>query len=607
MSAHYHSCLCACNAAERVIYMFMRYEDTLNRKRITKNILASGELVECVFMESLRPSTREEYDQMTPEEQARHKPVAPLSPCTFDVTEEILCEQDVAITLRDGVTIYVDVFRPKNGKKAPAILAWSPYGKKAYYTDPDLLTRGVPASAISHYTKEEAADPLFWCHYGYAIVNVDPRGIGHSEGDATLQGTQEAQDGYDVVEAVAAMPWCNGRVGLAGNSYLAISQWGIAAEQPPHLACIAPWEGMSDFYREGLAEGGVPSRSFPGALISAITGEGYVEDWVAMLEKYPDFNCAYWRDKKQKYERIICPAYICAGWSHFHLRGTMNAYRFMASKDKWLRLHRDFEWPDFYSSEGLADLKRFFDRYLMDIRNGWELTPKVRIQVMDVLDLDYQTNRPETEFPIPRTVYSKLFLDAGTLQMHDAPISNETNISYDGETGFVNFDYYFKEETELSGYMKLKLWVEAKGNDDMDLFINIQKLSTTGEWLPTEIFHQRHPGAWGKMRVSRRRLDEDLSTDYNPVQAHDTVQKLTPGEVVPIEIEIVPTSRIWHAGQAIRVQIAGHYIRDEWFEPLAWETDNKGTHVIHTGGKYDSYLQIPIIPPKFQDGPHIIR
>jgi predicted acyl esterase len=178
---------------------------------------------------------------------------------------------------------------------------------------------------------------------------------------------------------------------------------------------------------------------------------------------------------------------------------------------------------------------------------------------------------------------------------------------YDSEKEEACFDYTFEEDTELTGYMKLRLFVEAESYNDMDLFINIQKLSTTGEFLPVTVFGEPHPGVWGKMRASRRKLDEDLSTDYCPVQAHTCDEKLKPGEIVPVDIEIVPTSRFWHKGQKIRVQIAGRYIREGWFEPLIWNSDNKGRHIIHTGNEYESYLQIPVIPPKFRDGEIIIR
>ena len=170
--------------------------------------------------------------------------------------------------------------------------------------------------------------------------------------------------------------------------------------------------------------------------------------------------------------------------------------------------------------------------------------------------------------PLKRTKYQKLYLDASNLSMKKAPVDTDSKTEYEGATEEVCFDYRFEEETELTGYMKLRLWVEAEGHDDMDLFINIQKLSTEGEWLPITIFGEAHPGAWGKMRVSRRKLDEKLSTDFQPIQAHTCSEKLAPGEIVPVDIEIWPTSRIWHKGQQIRVQISGRYIREGWFEPL---------------------------------------
>ena len=97
------------------------------------------------------------------------------------------------------------------------------------------------------------------------------------------------------------------------------------------------------------------------------------------------------------------------------------------------------------------------------------------------------------------------------------------------------------------------------GNDDMDLFVAIRKLDEEGNWLPVNVLGEPHPGAWGKMRVSRRELDPKLSTDFQPVQAHRKDEKLKPGEIVPVDIEIWPHSRIWHKGQQLQVLVSGHY------------------------------------------------
>ena len=285
----------------------------------------------------------------------------------------------------------------------------------------------------------------------------------------------------------------------------------------------------------------------------------------------------------------------------------MEGFRRIRSPKKWLRAHREFEWPDTYSPEGLADLKRFFDRYLKDIRNGWELTPRVRLEVMDAYEYDYQINRPEKAFPLARTEYKKLYLDAGNNALSFDPVPNESKVSYEGQTGETIFDITFPETTEITGYLKLHMFLETDEHDDMDLFITIKKLDEEGNELPITVLGEPHPGAWGKMRVSRRELDEKLSTDFQPVQAHRKEEKLKPGEIVPVDIEIWPVSRIWHKGQQLRLHIAGRYIREGWFEPLAWRTDNKGNHIIHSGGKHDSFLQIPTVPPRYQAGDYIYR
>ncbi len=188
---------------------------------------------------------------------------------------------------------------------------------------------------------------------------------------------------------------------------------------------------------------------------------------------------------------------------------------------------------------------------------------------MDAYDYDFQINRPEREWPLARTQYKKLYMDAATMSLSENTFANPSKVSYDGATGIINFDMKFEEDTEITGHMMLRLFVEAEGNDDMDLFINIQKLDEEGNWLPVSVLGEPHPGSWGKMRASARTLDPKLSTDYRPVQAHRDEQKLEPGEIVPVDIEIWPSSRLWHKGQQLRVQIAGHYIREGWFERLS--------------------------------------
>jgi len=530
----------------------------------------------------------------------------PLEHRTYVVEDGIICEQDIPVAMRDGTVIYTDIYFPEGETNIPALISWSYFGKRQGMGAAEWQVMGVPPGTITRMAKFESPDPGYWCRQGYAVANVDPRGVGHSEGDINMFGTQDGRDGYDFIEWLVTQDWCSGKIGMSGNSGVAMSQWRIAAEQPPHLACIAPWEGTGDIYRESLYEGGIPALGFNEFIVGSLVGLGYVDDTVAMAKQYPFMN-AYWEDKIPKWGKIRVPVSTTVSWSHFHLRGSIEGFRRIRSTKKWLRAHREFEWPDTYSTFGLEDLKRFFDRYLKDIHNGWELTPRVRLEVMDSYEYDYQTNRQEKEFPLARTQYKKLYVDAARGALSFDPVAKESKVSYEGETGSVTFDIKFNEDTEIAGYMKLRLWVEANGNDDIDLFIAIRKLDQNGNWLPTSVLGEPHPGAWGKMRVSRRELDEKLSTDFQPVQAHRKEEKLKPGEIVPVDIEIWPHSRIWHKGQQLQVLVSGHYIREGWFEPFSWETNNKGNHVIHSGGKYDSYLQVPVIPPKYQAGDYVYR
>jgi predicted acyl esterase len=552
--------------------------------------------IETIYREIRRPSveTTEQFSFCPP-----------FNPRTYIAEPGILCEQDVSVTMRDGTIIYTDIYRPVGQTNIPAIISWSPFGKRPGDMPTEWQTMGVPPGTVSRMAKFESADPGYWCHQGYAVANVDPRGVGHSQGDANLFGTQDARDGYDLIEWLATQHWSNGKIGMFGNSGVAMTQWRIAAEQPPQLACIAPWEGTGDLYRESIFDGGILGY-FCDMMLESIAGEGYADDTIAMAKKYPLMN-AYWEDKIPKWKNINIPIYTTVCWNHFHLRGSLEGFRKSRSTKKWLRAHREFEWPDTYGNAGLEDLKLFFDRYLKDIRNGWELTPRVRLEVMDAYECDYQINRPEKEFPLVRTQYKRLYVDAAKGALSFEPVARESKVSYEAETGSTTFDIKFSEQTEITGYMKLHLWVEADGHDDMDLFINIRKLDENGNWLPVTVLDNPHPGAWGKLRVSRRELDEKLSTDFQPILSHRKEEKLKPGEIVPVDIEIWPQSKIWHKGQQLRVIVSGYYISEDWFLPLSYEVNNKGNHIIHTGGKYDSYLQIPVVPPKYQAGDYIYR
>jgi uncharacterized protein len=514
------------------------------------------------------------------------------------VEDGIIYERDVAVPMRDGTIIYTDIYRPEGASNLPAIVAWSPYGKRAAYAG--MPIPGVPPGTVSPMAKWEGPDPAYWCRYGYAVINPDARGSGNSQGDIAFFCTQEGKDGHDLIEWIAARDWCNGKVALSGNSWLAIAQWFIAAEKPVHLAAITPWEGFDDYYRDSGCIGGIPEVGFVGRGIERSFGPGRREDIPAMFHKYPLIN-GYWEDKAARVETIDIPAYVVASYTSIHTKGTFDGFRRIASQNKWLRIHNTQEWPDYYTPENLDDLRRFFDRFLKGIRNGYEMTPRVRLSVLDPGGVDI-VNRPEKEWPLARTQHQKLFLDAATGILSADPITRESLIRYNAdEKGQAVFTLRFEKDTELTGYIKLRLWVEADGSDDMDLFVYVSKLDAQGNHLPAIVLGMPCAGARGMLRVSHRELDEARSTPSEPYHTHRREQLLKAKEIVPVEIGIWPMAMLWHAGQQLRVTVQGYNV--SWLEGLhqgppifKFETRNKGDHIIHTGGKYDSHLLVPVIP-----------
>jgi predicted acyl esterase len=524
-------------------------------------------------------------------------------------------ERDVPVTLRDGVTIYVDVFRPVAETPVPVIVAWSPYGK-CQGTAPSITALfglvGIESSRVSGLEKFEGPDPAYWCAHGYAICNPDARGVAHCEGDSAMWGRQEGQDCADVIEWVAARNWCSGKVAMSGTSYLTISQWFTAAEQPPHLTVINPWEGFSDVYRDLALRGGMPDTGFAERLRHNYMGKARREDVAGEAERYPLMN-ELWEDKIARFENISIPAYIVASYSNtLHTAGTFRGWRRIASKEKWLRIHAGQEWPDYYDEGNVEDLRRFFDHYLKVIDNGWEQTPRVRYSLLDLEGGD-RSNLPASRFPPEDVTSVRYYLDARTRTLGPEAPAAEATAAYDAETdpGLVSFTLGFDRETVLVGYPKARLWVEVRGADDMDLFVLVQKLNATG--TPLQEFtipnHSamaqdvtergasvlRYKGSNGRLRASMRHLDQALSTDDVPAHTFDRVEKLAPDEIAALEIDLFPLGLVFYPGEQVRLVISA----DNTLGPIMpavrrYVPQNRGQHVVHTGGDHASYLQLPV-------------
>ena len=152
-------------------------------------------------------------------------------------------EPNIPLPLRDGTTTYVDLFRPDAAGKFPGLLQRTPYDKS------------------SAQSRGGTLDAILAAMNGYAVVIQDVRGRFSSEGEF-YTFVNEIDDGYDSVEWVAGQPWCAGKVGMYGVSYVGATQWLAAKSKPPSLAGIAPGVTASDYHEGWAWQGGAFELGF---------------------------------------------------------------------------------------------------------------------------------------------------------------------------------------------------------------------------------------------------------------------------------------------------------------------------------------------------------
>ena len=135
----------------------------------------------------------------------------------------------------------------------------------------------------------------------------------------------------------------------------------------------------------------------------------------------------------------------------------------------------------------------------------------------------------------------------------------------------------------------------------MDIFVAIQKLDSAGQVVPFAFFAQFEDGpvALGWLRASHRELDVQRSSEYQPVLQHRRELKLAEDEAVPLDIEIWPSGTRFQTGESLRVVVRGSDIYSHprpCVQDLHEDTVNRGEHTLFAGGRYDSYLLVPVIP-----------
>jgi uncharacterized protein len=572
-----------------------------------------------------------------------------------DVAGGMIIEWDVPIKADDGNVLRADVFRPAAPGIYPVILSYGPYGKgrpfqvrraRAYQkmvADYPEVAEGTSGS----FQVWEVVDPEKWVLGGYVCVRVDSRGAGRSPGFLEPFSGRETRDIYGCIEWAGTQPWSSGKVGLCGISYFAVNAWRVAAMRPPHLAAVCAWEGATDYYRDITYHGGIFSifqASWYGGILAEsqyglgekaghnpITGQAICGDetlsaeelatrrldLVSTTKQHPLLD-EHHRSHIPDLSHITVPLLSAGNWGGqgLHMRGNTRGFELAGSSDKWLEMHDDTHFSLFYAQYGLDLQKRFFGHFLKGEDTGWDKQPRVHLRTRHADGLIGE--RASSDWPLPETQWTRLYLDAGNGSMRTAPTTSDAAVSYMGKEGRVAFSYVCPEDLELAGPVAAKLYIESS-TTDTDLFLVVRAFAPDGTEIVYQGANDPHvPIAQGWLRASHRALDLDQSRPFLPVHQHERIEPLEPGMVYEVDVEIWPTSLILPAGYTLTLDVQAH---DYVYPGAVSQADPKnlqagsgsgpflhndpdtrpddvygGTVTLHTGPDRASYLMIPAIP-----------
>jgi hypothetical protein len=563
---------------------------------------------------------------------------------------EMTLDKDVGIPMRDGAVLRANVFRPKEDGKYPVLMTFGPYGKDVHisqFQPPawEVLQKRYPEilkhSSCKHLVFE-TPDPEVWVPHGYILLKVDSRGAGKSPGKLDINAPAEFRDFYDAISWAGVQPWSSGKIGLLGISYYAAGQWAIAAQRPPYLAALLPWQGTYDFFRDRTRSDGIYSAGFvnrwwarsvlrnqhgnaESPFLDIVTGERNTgpaslsadelkknrEDYVANVLAHPTLD-AWYQERIPDLSKVELPTLAVANWGGLalHLRGTIAGWLGISSHDKWLKVQSGPYFITFLMPETVAMQRRFFDRYLKGIANGWESEPRVEVEVRSADD-KIKRKIAASDWPLPQTQWTKLHLDGQAKTLGPSAPAAAASVQYEALSEGVTFRTApLEREMEIAGPVKLRLHVSSS-TDDMDVFATLRAFDAAGKEV---VFFSstapKSPVSQGWLRVSQRKLDPARSTEWRPYHTHDTTETLKPGEVYAIDVEIWPASLALPKGYRLALTIQGQDF-DRPGEPretgTGWFTHDDprdrpperfgGTHAIHTGGGRETYLLLPVIPP----------
>jgi uncharacterized protein len=564
---------------------------------------------------------------------------------------------DVPIEMGDGIVLRADVFRPLGEGQHPVILSYGPYAKGLPFQVgyPSAWERmvsehpDVAAGSTNAYQNWEVVDPEKWVPDGYVCVRVDSRGCGRSPGYVDHFSERETDDFAACIEWSGVQPWSSGKVGLNGISYYGMNQWHVTRKRPRHLAAMCVWEGSSDFYRDATHHGGILSTFWDNwydmqvktvqyglgehGPVNPITGDLVCGDETLDDAELAANRCSFGDDifahplddeyhevRTGDWPTVAVPLLSAGNWGGqgLHLRGNVEGFVRSASTQKWLEMHGIEHWTEFYTDYGVALQKEFFGHFLKGEDTGWDRRPPV---LLNVRTLHGFVQREEDEWPLARTQWTRRYLDLETSALAEQPVTSASSRPYEALGEGLTFSTApIEQETEITGPIAARLFVSSS-TVDADLFLVVRVFDPEGEEVVFQGAIDPHtPIGQGWLRASHRKLDPELSEHYRPYHPHDEVQPLEPGEVYELDIEILPTSLVMPAGSRIALSVLGRdyeypgpsggflsnfknelrgcgpFLHDDPRDRPAEVFDN--TVTLHCGGSYESWVQLPVIPPR---------
>ncbi|HVX19540.1 MAG TPA: CocE/NonD family hydrolase [Acidimicrobiales bacterium] len=505
------------------------------------------------------------------------------------------------ITMTDGVKLRYTVVLPKARGRFPVALKYDGYCEG---TSPMTCNEGHDAEALL------AA--------GYAVLGVNLRGTGCSQGTFDFRSPQETTDGVAVVGWAAQQPWSTGHVGMFGDSFPGLTQPAIAARHPKGLDAIAPWQIVDDLYRDVAYPGGIPNGEFailwaladqpPAATSSAMSGiqardlqcatslAGQVPvnptDNIMVSGLLHSYMSGFWTSKAvgASASNITVPAFGCESWQDDEVgsRSLWTLFPRLRADRTWMLVTNGFHGMCTYSTPITNELVRFFDRFVKGRHNGFESTPHVQLwhETTNATNPKPRWVTTARSWP-PATTTEHLFLGRGGALTTSAPSGTQPADSYLSPTVspgtedgiiFGQQNLFWKlpgepagavayttpklgRDTELLGPISVDLWLRSTATDT-DLQATITEVRPDGQ----ELYVGR-----GWLRASMRKLDAKASTPTMPVYTDlaSDVQPLVLGRATAVRIAVLPLDHVFRAGSRIRVVIDTASQTGGWnFEPL---------------------------------------